>query len=171
MIKTQILDNVLMEWFTKYLLSPIAKDVAMIGVATKEKSIMNSQHLELIQYQWDTLYDIIQHDPRPFKNPRKPNLGPHANVVVGFVSHAMVSQLANQIGHISILSHPSTIGPNDQDDTVPTHTSKVNLVQSMQPKNPQQPEGKKKRNKNKNSNSKQGTTPTQKNQGGHKREK
>jgi hypothetical protein len=37
MIKTQILDKLLMEWFTKSLLPTISKDVAMVRVATEEK--------------------------------------------------------------------------------------------------------------------------------------
>jgi hypothetical protein len=41
-IKTQILDQILMEWFTKSLLPPIAKDVAMDGNTTKEKAIFCS---------------------------------------------------------------------------------------------------------------------------------
>jgi hypothetical protein len=32
MIKTQIPDKLLMEWFTKSLLPPISRDVAMVGV-------------------------------------------------------------------------------------------------------------------------------------------
>jgi hypothetical protein len=55
---------------------------------------MCSQHLDLIYSQLGTLYDIIPHAPRPSIDPMKPNLGPHVNGVVGFVSHASVNQLA-----------------------------------------------------------------------------
>jgi hypothetical protein len=46
------------------------------------------------------------------------------------------------MGYISISSHPSASSSNAQTTMVPTHTSEVNSVQSMQPKNPQQLGGK-----------------------------
>jgi hypothetical protein len=49
MTKTShILDKILMGWFTKSLLPPIARDVPMALVATKEQAILCSQHIELI---------------------------------------------------------------------------------------------------------------------------
>ena len=39
LIKAPILDQLLADWFTKSLLPPIARDVAMGGVITKEKAI------------------------------------------------------------------------------------------------------------------------------------
>jgi hypothetical protein len=53
------------------------------------------------------------------------------------------------MGQMSIKSHSSTVGTNAQTIVVPSQTSEVNSVQSTQPKNPQQPGGKKKRNKKK----------------------
>jgi hypothetical protein len=82
-------------------------------------------------------------------DPKKPNLGPHANGVVGSVSHASVGQLVDQMGHMSISSNLSVVVPNAQTTSVPTQTSEVNLVQSMQPKNPKQPGGKKRNKKKK----------------------
>jgi hypothetical protein len=171
MIKTQILDNLLMEWFTKSLLPTISKDVAMVQVATEEQAIMHAQHLDLIYSQLGTLYDIIPHAPRSSTDPKKPNPGPHVDGVVGSVSHASVNQLADHMGHMSISSHPSATSSSAQTSTVPTQTSKVNSVQSTQPKNPQQPGGKKKRNKKKNSNTEKGTVPTQNTQEGGTKEK
>ena len=48
MIKAAIIDKILLDWFTKSLLLPISKYMAMTRVATEEKSIMDSQHLDLI---------------------------------------------------------------------------------------------------------------------------
>jgi hypothetical protein len=110
---------------------------------------LHAQHLDLIYSQLGTLYDIIPNSPRSLKDPRKPNPGPHVDGVVGFVSHASINQLVDQMGQMSIKSHPSASGTSAQTVVVPTQTSEVNLVQSMQPKNPQQPGGKKKRNKKK----------------------
>jgi hypothetical protein len=70
---------------------------------------------------------------------------------------------------MSISSPLLAIGPNSQTTTVPNQTFEVNLVWSMQPKNPLQPGGKKKRNKKKNSNAEQGTAPTQNNKGEEKK--
>jgi hypothetical protein len=86
--------------------------------------------------------------------------------VVGSISHASMNQLADQMGHMSITSHPSATGTSAQTVVVPSQTSEVNSVQSTQPKNPQQPGGKKKRNKKKNSNSEKGTASHPKYPGG-----
>jgi hypothetical protein len=60
-----------MEWFTKSLLPPIARDVSIVKVATKEKAIMHAQHLDLIYSQLGTLYDIIPHATRLSIDPMK----------------------------------------------------------------------------------------------------
>ena len=39
LIKSQILDQLLVDWFTKPFFPPIARDVAMGGVVTKEQAI------------------------------------------------------------------------------------------------------------------------------------
>jgi hypothetical protein len=56
--------------------------------------------------------------------------------MVGFISHAFVGQLADQMGHMSILSHVSTIVPNNQTTMGMNQNSEVNSMQSMQPNNP-----------------------------------
>jgi hypothetical protein len=43
MIKVIIPDILLAEWFTKSLLPPIARDVAMDGAVTKEEAIARDQ--------------------------------------------------------------------------------------------------------------------------------
>jgi hypothetical protein len=93
MIKTWILDKLLMDWFTKSLLPPIARDVAMVRVATKEKAILRAQHLDLIYSHSGTLYVIIPNSPRSSTYPRKSNLGPHVDGVVVYVSHSSMDQL------------------------------------------------------------------------------
>jgi hypothetical protein len=85
-------------------------------------------------------------------DPKNPNPRPHADGVVGFFSHAYMGQLVEQMGHMSISSHPSTSCCNAQNEIVPTHTFEVNSMKSMQLNNPQQHGGKKKGNKKKNSN-------------------
>ena len=47
-MKSPILDQLLADWFTKFILSPIARDVAMGGVVTEEKAISRAQYLDLV---------------------------------------------------------------------------------------------------------------------------
>ena len=48
MIKVIIPDILLAEWFTKSLLPPIARDVAMGGAVTEEQAIAWAQYLDLV---------------------------------------------------------------------------------------------------------------------------
>ena len=48
LIKASILDQLLADWFTKSLLPPIARDVAMGGVVTEEHAISRAQYLDLV---------------------------------------------------------------------------------------------------------------------------
>ena len=48
MIKVIIPDILLVEWFTKSLLPPIARDVAMGGAVIKEQAITWAQYLDLV---------------------------------------------------------------------------------------------------------------------------
>jgi hypothetical protein len=102
MIKAQIPGQLLMEWFTKSLLPPIAKDVSMERETFEEQAILCAQHLDLIHSHSDTLYDIILHASRPSIGPHKMNLGPHVDGVVGSISSAYVGQLAEQLGNMHI---------------------------------------------------------------------
>ena len=101
--------------------------------ATEEHAILHSQHLDLIYLQLGTLCDIIQNYPQPSTDPRKPTPGPHVDGVVGFVSHASLNQLVDQMVQMSLKWAYET---SSQTGMVPTQTSEVNLVQFMQPKNP-----------------------------------
>jgi hypothetical protein len=48
LIKVPLPDQLLVEWFTKSLIGPIARDVSMGGVITKEKTIGRAQYLDLV---------------------------------------------------------------------------------------------------------------------------
>ena len=63
LIKSPIRDQILVDWFMKSLLPPIAWDVAMGNVVTEEQSISHSQYLDLVYSQSKTLYDIIPQGP------------------------------------------------------------------------------------------------------------
>ena len=55
LIKAPIPDQLLADWFTKSLLPPITRDVAMGGVVTEEHAISCTQYLELVYSQSRTL--------------------------------------------------------------------------------------------------------------------
>jgi hypothetical protein len=97
----------------------------MVGETTEEQTILHVQNLDFIYSQSGTLYDIIPNALRPLKNARKKNPEPHADGVVGSISHASVNQLANQMVQMYI---KPCFGTNAQTVAVPTHNSKVNLV-------------------------------------------
>lgn len=48
MIKALIPDQILTDWFTKSLLPPIARDVAMGGAIMEEQAIAHAQYLDLV---------------------------------------------------------------------------------------------------------------------------
>ena len=73
LIKAPIPDyQLLADWFTKSLLPPIARDVAMGSVVTEEQAISWAQYVDLVCFQQGTLYDLIHQAPRPSTNPAKP---------------------------------------------------------------------------------------------------
>ena len=51
LIKAHILDQLLADWFTKYLLPPITRDVAMGGTVIEEQAISRVHYLDLVQSQ------------------------------------------------------------------------------------------------------------------------
>ena len=73
----------LTDWFVKYILPPIAWDVAMGGVTTEEESISHAQYLDLVYSQYGLLYDIIKDVPHPSLDPSRPTSFGHADGVIG----------------------------------------------------------------------------------------
>jgi hypothetical protein len=133
MIKVIIPDILLVEWFTKSLLPPIARDVTMGGADTKEETIARAQYLDLVYSQSSTLYDFLPNVARANIHPSKTSSSSHANGVIGFVKTQSTSQ------SITL----SSTSPQ-------TRISEVNVVQSSPS---QQSTGKKKtKNKSKNTN-------------------
>ena len=82
LIKAQIPDQLLVDWFYKSLFPPIAHDVAMGVAITKEQAISRAQYLNLVYSQFGTLYEPIPNVPRPTNNPSTPSLEPHANGMI-----------------------------------------------------------------------------------------
>ena len=59
LIKFEISNELLTEWFTKSFISKIYKDIAMGGCVTKEKAITCAQYLELVYSKSFTLYEML----------------------------------------------------------------------------------------------------------------
>ena len=72
MIKENIHDILLAEWFTKSLLPSIAHDVAMGGAVTEEETIARAQYLDLVYSQSGTLYELLLNAARANADPSKP---------------------------------------------------------------------------------------------------
>ena len=69
LIKAPIPDQILADWFTKSLLPPISRDVAMGGAITEEQAIACAQYLDLVYSQLGTLDDLIPHATHPTIDP------------------------------------------------------------------------------------------------------
>jgi hypothetical protein len=113
MIKAVIPDMLLAEWFTKSLLPPIARDVAMGGAVIEERAISRAQYLDLVYSQSGTLYDLLLNAAQANTDPSKPSSSSHADGVIGSV----------KIQYFSKSTTPSSTSPQ-------THISEVNVVQS-----------------------------------------
>jgi hypothetical protein len=65
LIKLDLPDQLLAEWFTKSFVNDISKDIAMGGVVTEEQVIIRAQYLDLVYSQMGTLYDLLSDAPCP----------------------------------------------------------------------------------------------------------
>jgi hypothetical protein len=65
LIKLELPDQLLAEWFTKSFVNEIGKDIAMGGVVTEEQAISRAQYLDLVYSQTGTLYDLLPELPHP----------------------------------------------------------------------------------------------------------
>jgi hypothetical protein len=101
LIKVYIPPKFLLEWFLKYLLPYILKDVSTSGLTTKEESIFKSQLLDLIYSQFGMLYEIILDTPQSNYDPRK-RPRPHANDIVGSANAKTTDQVMNQLKDLSL---------------------------------------------------------------------
>ena len=96
-----IFPEFLLEWFLKYLLPYIAKDVSTSGVQNEEQAIFRAQQLDMIYAQSGLLYEIIPNVPRSNFDP-KFKLGPHVNGIVGSASAKHTGLVTNQMNNLSI---------------------------------------------------------------------
>jgi hypothetical protein len=65
LIKLELPDQLLAEWFTKSFVNEISHDISMGGVVTEEQAISHAQYLDLVYSQTGTLYNLLPDAPRP----------------------------------------------------------------------------------------------------------
>jgi hypothetical protein len=85
----------LVEWFTKSLLSLITRDIAMGGVFTEEEAIARAQYLDLVYSQSGTLYELFPNAPRP----SKPSSTAHTDGFIGSIKIESSAESTNMTNH------------------------------------------------------------------------
>jgi hypothetical protein len=158
LIKLELLDQLLAEWFTKSFVNEIGKEISMGGVFTEEQAISRAQYLDLVYSQMGTLYDLLPDLPRPnASSTSTTSAASHAaDGVIGTTqtqSHS-VSRTNPKYSSSNVQNAPSPVTPTGK-------TSEVNLVQStLASKNKSKKgRGKNKEGKNNNPTKKTKTTP------------
>jgi hypothetical protein len=145
LIKVPVPPTFLLEWFLKYLVPQLSKDVATSGVFSEEEAIMRAQQFELIYSQSGLLYTILLDAPRSILDKTRQRVGPHADGIVGSTQTKPAEQLTKQLQQLSIQHSVASQTPALA--APPTQTSEVHSVQMANPKANQQPKGKKKQHK------------------------
>ena len=100
LIKAEIPDQFLVDWFVKSLFPTLSKGVAMSGDMTGEQLIQSAQQMDFIYSQSGTLCDLIPLAARPAFDPARPSKGPHADGVIDFV--IQIDRLTQQMGQVSV---------------------------------------------------------------------
>jgi hypothetical protein len=127
LIKLELPDQLLVEWFTKSFVNKIGKEISMGGVVTEEQAISRAQYLDLVYSQTRTLYDLLPDLPRPGTSSTStaPATSHAADGVIGTAhthSHS-VSTTTPKSNSSNVQSAPSPSPPTGK-------TSEVNVVQS-----------------------------------------
>jgi hypothetical protein len=152
LIKVPLLDQLLVEWFTKSLIGPIARDFSMGSVITEEQAISRAQYMDLVYSQTCTLYDLIPDAPRPSTNPTPtPLVASHT--VDGVIGTFHVETQSKQASHANPKSTTSNVQNTPNTTPSPIKTYEVNLFQSTPTsKNQNKKKGKGRNKEDKNNN-------------------
>jgi hypothetical protein len=127
LIKLELPDQLLVEWFTKSFVNEIGKYIRMGGVVTKEQAISHAQYLDLIYSQTGTLYDFLPELPHP---------GTSSTSTTPAASHVADRVIGTAHAHSHSVSSttPKSTSSNVQNAPSPatstSKTSEVNIVQS-----------------------------------------
>jgi hypothetical protein len=127
LIKLELPDQLLSEWFTKSFVKYIGCDIAMGGVVMEEQAISRAQYLDLVYSQTGTLYDLLPDLPHPSTSTTSTT--PAASHAADGVIGTFQAQ-----PHVASSTNPKPASSNVQNAPSPTpptcKTSKVNVVQS-----------------------------------------
>jgi hypothetical protein len=93
LIKVPVPPAFLLEWFLKSLVPQLSKDVATLGVFSKEDTIMRAQQFELIYSQSGLLYNIFPDVPCSILDKTRQRARPHADGIVGSTQTNPAKQL------------------------------------------------------------------------------
>jgi hypothetical protein len=157
LIKLELPDHLLAEWFTKSFVNEIGKDIAMGSVVTKEQAISHAQYLDLVYSQMGILYDLLPELPRP---------GASNNSTTPAASHAAdgVIGTTQTQSHFVSSTTPKSTSSNVQNAPSPTtstgKTSEVNVVQSTPASKNKSKKGRGKNKEDKNNNQAEQTKTT-----------
>jgi hypothetical protein len=129
LIKLELPDQLLAEWFTKSFVNTNSHDIAMGGVVTQEHAISHAQYLDLVYSQTGSLYDLLPDAPCPSTSATSTTLvASHAvdGVIGTFHAQPHTAQTSS--------NNPKPISSNVQNAPSPTpptgKTSELNAIQS-----------------------------------------
>jgi hypothetical protein len=147
LIKVYIPPEFLLEWFLKYLLPYISKDVSTSRVTTEEEAIFKSQQLDLIYAQSGMLYEILPDTPRSNYDPRQ-RPGPHADGIIGSTNAKTTDQVMNQLKDLSL--NQSVAGQAKASSSTTPSVDVHSVQSSSNPNGNQQPGGNKRKGRGNN---------------------
>jgi hypothetical protein len=128
LIKLDLPDQLLAEWFMKSFVNKISHEIAMGGVFTEEQAISRAQYLDLVYSQTGTLYNFLLDAPHPSTTTSTTLVASH--VVDGVIGTFHAQPQSTQASPTNPKSTPSNV----QNALTPTpstdKTSEVNSVQS-----------------------------------------
>jgi hypothetical protein len=157
LIKLELPDQLLTEWFTKSFVNEIGKDISMGGVVMEEKAISRAQYLDLVYSQTRTLYDLLLELPCP--NTSSTSTAPAASHaddgVIGTAqaqSHSVSSTIPKSASS-NVQNAPSPATPTGK-------TSEVNAIQSAPASKNKSKKGRGKNKEGKNNNQEEQTKTT-----------
>jgi hypothetical protein len=160
LIKLDLPDLLLEEWFKKSFVNDIYKDISIGGVVTKEQAIIRAQYLDLVYSQMGTLYDILPDAPRP--STMTTSMTPAASHAIdGVIGTFHTQPQFSQTSHTIPKSHASNaqIAPTPTPPT--SKTLEVNVVQLNPTSKNKSKKGKGRNKEDKNNNPQSDNTKTQ----------
>ncbi len=107
-MKVFIPDQILAEWFVKYLLPKIAKDVAKARVVTEEKLIAQAQYLDLVYTQSGKLHEKIPDIPKQNQIVAAPSGSHAADGMIGTVNTKSMKKSSKNSSPIITLPNSPT---------------------------------------------------------------